>query len=49
MKLINGRFLKANLSWIQKKSNSSDAKFFFRLCLQFSFIHRKPDFRYSSL
>jgi len=46
--LTNVRILKANLSWTRKKSNSSDAKKL-RLCLYLSFLHEKPDFRYSSL
>jgi len=38
--------LKANLSWIWKKSTSSDAKKFFYVYI---FHFCKPNFRYSSL
>jgi len=34
---INGRFLKANLSWTRIKSNSSDAKFFRLYFISFFF------------
>jgi len=42
---INGCILNASLSWIRKKSNSSDAKNFSSVFI-FFFLHLKPDFRY---